>query len=80
MPYIADMARTLTIHIKPVGEALQGFTRTFTALEAGRRVSRRVRILEKYGLVRITAGRRAGKRKVKVPEALFGEIALKIAI
>ena len=39
-----------------------------------------LRILEKYGLVRMTEGRRTGKRRVKVPEALFGEIALKIAI
>jgi len=36
--------------------------------------------LEKYGLVRMTEGRGTGKRRVKVPEALFGEIALKIAI
>jgi hypothetical protein len=36
--------------------------------------------LEKYGLVRMTEGRTTGKRRVKVPEALFGEIALKIAI
>ena len=131
MPYIYDMAKTLTIQIKSVGEALEGFRETFKAYEAGRRVSRRegvyftsieaarnlltrnrlallravrtqrpgsiyelakalkrdlknvqedLRILEKYGLVRMTEGRGTGKRRVKVPEALFGEIALKIAI
>ena len=131
MPYIYYMAKTLTIQIKSVGEALEGFRETFKAYGAGREVSRRagvyftsieaarnlltrnrlallkairthrpgsiyelakalkrdlknvqedLKILEKYGLIRMTAGRRDGKRKVKVPEALFGEIALKIAI
>jgi predicted transcriptional regulator len=125
------MAKTLTIEIKSMGEALEGFRKTFKALEAGRRVARHegiyftsieaarnlltrnrlallrairaqrpgsiyelaktvkrnlknvqqdLRILEEYGLVRITAASRAGKRRVKVPEAPFGEIALKIAI
>jgi predicted transcriptional regulator len=36
-------------------------------------------ILERHGLVRITREPR-GKRKVKVPQVLFEEIALKIAI
>ena len=44
------------------------------------RVQEDLRIWEKYGLVRMAEGRRAGKRRVKVPEALFGEISLKIAI
>ena len=35
------MARTLTIKIKPVEEALGGFRETFKALESGRRVKRR---------------------------------------
>ncbi len=125
------MAKTLTIKIKPLEEALEGFRETFKALEAGRRVSRRggiyftsieaarnlltprrlallrvirrkrpssiyqlakmlkrdlknvqddLRLLEEYGLVRTTKGRGAGRRAVKVPQALFGEIALKIAI
>lgn len=39
-----------------------------------------LRILEEYGLVRMTKGRGVGRRKVKVPEALFDEIALKVAI
>jgi predicted transcriptional regulator len=34
------MARTLTIHIKSVGEALDGFRDTLKATEAGRRISR----------------------------------------
>jgi|SRR5271165_4528161 len=38
-----------------------------------------IRILERHGLVRIAKERR-GKRKVKVPQVLFQEIALKIAI
>ena len=125
------MAKTLTIKIKSVGEALEGFRETFKAYETGRRVSRRegvyftsieaarnlltrnrlallkairtqhpgsiyelaktlnrdlknvqedLRLLEEYGLIRLTEGRSVGKRRVKVPEALFGEIALKIAI
>jgi predicted transcriptional regulator len=36
-------------------------------------------ILERHGLVRISKEPR-GKRKVKVPQVLFEEIALKIAI
>lgn len=39
-----------------------------------------LRLLEDYGLVRLTRGRGAGKRVTTVPEALFGAIALKIAI
>ncbi len=125
------MAKTLTIKIKPADEALEGFRRTFKALAAGRRISRRggvyftsieaarnlltpnrlallrairaerpgstyelakrlnrdlknvqqdLRLLQEYGLIRITQGRGTGKRRTKVPEALFGEIALKIAI
>jgi len=125
------MAKTLTIEIKPLEEAVEGFRGTFKALEAGRRVSRRegiyftsieaarnlltpgrlallrtirrqrpgsiyqlakilkrdlknvqgdLRLLQEYGLVRMTKGRGVGRRAVKVPEALFGEIALKIAI
>jgi len=120
------MARTLTLTIKSIGEALEGFRETFKALEGGRRVRRRasleaaralltrnrlallravrarrprsiyelartlnrdlknvqedVRMLEEYGLLRLTRGRGAGKRVTTVPEALFGEITLKIAI
>ena len=39
-----------------------------------------LRLLEEYGLIRIRRGRGVGKRRTNVPEALFGEIALKIAI
>lgn len=39
-----------------------------------------LRTLEHYGLVRMTPGRSAGKRRVKIPQAMFGEIALRIAI
>jgi len=125
------MAKTLTIEIKPLEEALEGFRSTFKALEAGRRVRRRegiyftsieaartlltpgrlallrairrqrpgsiyqlakilkrdlknvqddLRLLQEYGLVRMTKGRAVGRRAVKVPEALFGQIELKIAI
>ena len=125
------MAKTLTIEIKPLEDALEGFRGTFKALEAGRRVSRRegiyftsiqaartlltpgrlallrairrqrpgsiyqlakilkrdlknvqddLRLLQEYGLVRMTKGRAVGRRAVKVPEALFGQIELKIAI
>lgn len=125
------MAKTLTIKIKPVGEALESFRQTFRAVTAGRRISRRdgvyftsieaarnlltpnrlallrairaerpgstyelakrlkrdlknvqqeLRLLEEYGLIRIANGRSVGKRRTKVPEALFAEIALKIAI
>jgi len=38
-----------------------------------------IRILERHGLVRI-ARKPRGKRKVKVPQVLFEEIALRIAI
>lgn len=125
------MAKTLTIEIRPLEDALGGFRDTFKAVEAGRRVRRRdgisftsveaarnlltpsrlrllrvirrqrpgsiyqlakmlkrdlknvqddLRLLERYGLVRMTKGRGAGRRAVKVPQALFGGIALKIAI
>ena len=124
------MAKTLTIEIKPAGEALESFGQTFKALEAGRQVSRRqgvyftsieaarnlltpsrlallrairakrpgsvyelaklverdlknvqgdLQTLERYGLVRLNMSRRPGRRKV-VPQALFNQIALKIAI
>lgn len=33
------MARTLTIQIKPMDEALEGFQKTFKALQAGKRVA-----------------------------------------
>ena len=39
-----------------------------------------LRVLDEYGLVQLKRGRSASKRRVKVPRALFGEIALKIAI
>jgi predicted transcriptional regulator len=39
-----------------------------------------LRTLERYGLVRMSRGRSSGRRKVKVPHAIFGEIELKIAI
>ena len=39
-----------------------------------------LRILERYGLVRVTRGRAMGKRRVSTPQAVFGEIALRIAI
>jgi predicted transcriptional regulator len=124
------MTKTLTIKIKPLEEALEGFRKTFKAVEAGRRVNRRegiyftnveaarnlltpnrlvllrvirrqrpgsiyqlakilkrdlknvqddLHLLEEYGLVRITQGYGAGRRTVKVPQALFSEIALKMA-
>jgi len=121
------MAKTLTIEIKPLEEALEGFRGTFKALDTARRegiyftsieaarnlltpnrlallravrrqrpgsiyqlakilkrdlknVQDDLRLLQEYGLVRMTKGRGVGRRAVKVPEALFGEIALKIAI
>ena len=125
------MAKTLTIQIKSVGEAIEGFRETFKAVESGRRVRRHggvyftsieaawnlltpnrlallrvirtkrpgsiyelakmvgrdlknvqddLRLLERYGLVKMSAGHGAGARRVKVPRALFGQIALKIAI
>ena len=36
--------------------------------------------LERYGLVRVTGGHSIGRRRVKTPHAMFGEIALRIAI
>jgi predicted transcriptional regulator len=39
-----------------------------------------LRLLERYGLVRIGHGRSSGRRKVRIPKALFNEIALRIAI
>ena len=43
-------------------------------------VQQDLRILESYGLIRMSPARRAGKRLAKVPEAPFDEITLKIAI
>jgi len=130
------MAKTLTIRIKPVGEAMATFRKTFTALEASTRrttraqrargiffssietarklltpnrlallhairterpasmyalarhvgrdlknVQQDLRLLESYGLVRLARNRGPGKgRRSKAPQALFREIALKIAI
>ncbi len=125
------MAKTLTIRIRSLDEALESFRETYKAVEAGRPVARRsgvyftslsaarnlltpsrlallravrtkrpgsiydlakivgrdlknvqddLRTLEHYGLVRMTRGRSAGKRRVKIPQAMFGEIALRIAI
>jgi predicted transcriptional regulator len=125
------MAKTLTIEIKSTGDALEGFRKTFKAVERGERVARHegvyftsieaarnlltrnrlallrairakhpgsiyelaktvsrdlknvqqdLRILESYGLIRMSPARRAGKRLAKVPEAPFDEITLKIAI
>jgi predicted transcriptional regulator len=130
------MAKTLTIRIKPVGEAMETFRKTFRALEGSTRsttraqrsegvfftsieaarklltpnrlallrairterpgsmyaLARRIgrdlknvqqdlKLLESYGLVRLARSRRAGKgRRTKAPQALFREIALKIAI
>lgn len=39
-----------------------------------------LRLLERYGLVRLGHGRSSGRRKVRVPESLFDVISLKIAI
>jgi predicted transcriptional regulator len=39
-----------------------------------------LRTLERYGLVRVSRGHAIGKRRVKTPQAMFGEIALRIAI
>ena len=39
-----------------------------------------LRLLETYGLVRMTHGTRSGKRRVRVPQAVFDQIELKIAI
>lgn len=124
------MGKTLKIHIKSAGAALEDFRRTFKDVEAGRRVARRegvyftsieaarnlltpsrlallravrarrpgsiyelarvvdrdlknvqddLRLLETYGLIRMADATRA-KRRVRVPEAPFDEIELKIAI
>jgi predicted transcriptional regulator len=43
-------------------------------------VQQDLRILEQYGLVQMTEGRSAGKRRVKAPRTPFREIALRIAI
>lgn len=39
-----------------------------------------IKLLERHGLVRLSESRRGQKGTVKVPEAPFGEIALRIAI
>ena len=39
-----------------------------------------LRILETYGLVRMADATRSGKRRVRVPQSMFYEIELKIAI
>jgi predicted transcriptional regulator len=39
-----------------------------------------LRLLEKYGLVRMAHATRSGKRRVRVPKAMFDQIELKIAI
>ena len=39
-----------------------------------------LRLLEEYGLIRMGSGAGTGKRQTRVPEVLFSEIALKIAI
>jgi predicted transcriptional regulator len=39
-----------------------------------------LRLLETYGLIRMTTGTRSGNRRVRVPQAVFDQIALKIAI
>jgi predicted transcriptional regulator len=39
-----------------------------------------LRLLEWYGLVRMTDGTRSGKRRVRVPTAVFDQIELKISI
>jgi predicted transcriptional regulator len=39
-----------------------------------------LRLLETYGLVRMTRAKSIGKRSVKIPEAKFDAIALEIAI
>jgi predicted transcriptional regulator len=43
-------------------------------------VQQDLRILEEYGLIRMSPVRRVGKRLVKVPETPFDGITLKIAI
>ena len=125
------MAKTLTIRIKSVGEAREGFRKTFGDVAAGRRVKRHdgvyftsieaarslltpsrlallravrtrrpgsiyelaklvhrdlknvqadLRLLETYGLIRMADVPRSSNRRVRVPQALFDEIELKIAI
>lgn len=39
-----------------------------------------LQLLERYGLVRMSQEHRQGKRRVKVPQTMFDQIALKIAI
>ena len=39
-----------------------------------------LRTLERYGLVRMSRGHSIGKRRIKTPQAMFGEITLRIAI
>ncbi len=39
-----------------------------------------LRLLERYGLIRMADATRSGKRRVRVPRAVFDEIELKIAI
>ena len=39
-----------------------------------------LRLLERYGLVRMADATSSGKRRVRVPRAVFDQIALKIAI
>ena len=125
------MTKTLTIRVRPLNEALEGFRKTFKAVAAGQRVVRRegvyfssieaarnlltpsrlallrvirakrpgsiyelakvvgrdlknvqedLKLLEKYGLVRLDRSRRTGRRMVKTPRAACSEIALRIAI
>jgi len=125
------VAKTLTIEIKSMDDAVEGFRKSFKALQAGQRVARHegvyftsieaarnlltrnrlallrairaqhpgsiyelaktvnrdlknvqqdLRLLEEYGLIRMTSARGTGKRRVKVPETAFDEIALRIAI
>lgn len=125
------MTKTLTIRVKSVDEAFDGFRKTFKAVAAGERVAKRdgvyfssieaarnlltprrlallrairakrpssiyelakvvgrdqknvqddVKLLERYGLVRLSRGRSTGRRVVRTPRADFSEIALKIAI
>ncbi len=125
------MAKTLTIQIQAVGDALAGFRKTFNDVAGGRPVKRRegvyftsieaarslltpnrlallravrskrpgsiyelaktvrrdlknvqddLRLLETHGLIRMTNVSRSSKRRARVPQALFDEIELKIAI
>jgi predicted transcriptional regulator len=39
-----------------------------------------LRILERYGLIRMADATSSGKRRVRVPKSLFDQIELKIAI